>query len=78
MNSRTYQLTQAQYEGLQKKVEADGFPPPADPNNWEVSKSGVTLSGFYADGHLTLEIVTKPFIMPASVIWDKIESWISL
>ncbi len=46
-------------------------------NHGEISKSGVKASYDYADGHLTINILEKPFIVSTAYCEEQIKAWLS-
>lgn len=43
----------------------------------EISKSGVKASYDYADGHLTINILEKPFIVSTAFCEEQIKAWLT-
>ncbi|WP_297846269.1 hypothetical protein [Pseudomonas sp.] len=68
-DSKTYPLTDP--AALAAKVKAEGGPAldPTRPTG-QASADGVTMGWSIADGSITLTIIKKPWIIPASTIWS--------
>lgn len=72
---KTYSLTQQQFDSLRTRLLQQGVTLP-DGADGVLAHSGIEL-GYHFDGQkLTLKITRKPFILPTSMIWEKVDQWV--
>jgi hypothetical protein len=71
--SRSYPLTDP--TALAAKIAAEGGPA-VDPTQatGEATGKGVTLGWTIVGGMITITIINKPMLVPASFIWSKIDA----
>ena len=73
---KTYPLTTTGFDALRTKLLSMGVTLPSD-SDGTLSHDGVTLKYRYDGTALTLSIQQKPFYVPASLIWDEVDGWLS-
>jgi hypothetical protein len=74
--NKTYPVTPAEMDSFRAILTQDGVTVPAG-NEGQIVTHGVTMAFSY-DGTagLTLTIVSKPFYVPASMIWSEIQGYL--
>lgn len=74
---KKFTLTREQFEILRDKLAAQGHPITGD--SGAIEASGVRLQCSYSDLEqtLTVNIAHKPMFVPESLVWSKIDGWIS-
>jgi hypothetical protein len=76
MDSRTYRpVTRSEADQFLKEVKENGLTLNGDNTSGTVQAYGCTVSYSFNAGqeNLTLAIVSKPFLIPSSVIWGQVE-----
>lgn len=79
---KTYSLTPEQFSALRTKLLEMGVTLPAE-NSGTLAHSGITLKynyrppdSMHVTGSLTLSVQQKPFLIPESMIWNQVDTWI--
>jgi|HubBroStandDraft_2_1064218.scaffolds.fasta_scaffold134358_4 hypothetical protein len=73
---KTYPLTPQQFSVLRTRLLELGATLPAE-NEGTLSYSGIDLKYHYDGAALTLSILKRPIFVPASMIWEKVDEWVS-
>jgi len=80
MKTKTYPLTQEQFKALRTRLLEQGVTLPAEQQGrLEYSGiKGIKLDYYYdsEQQRLTLTVVEKPWIVPMSLVWSKVDGWI--
>ena len=74
---KTYPLSPSGFAALRTRLLELGVTLPAD-SDGTISYNGIELKYHY-DGvaQLTLSIQKRPFLAPASMIWEQVDKWLS-
>ena len=74
---KTYSLSPQQFSALRTRLLELGVTLP-DGNQGNISYQGIVLSYAYdGTGTLALDVVKKPMFVPASLIWEKVDQWVT-
>jgi hypothetical protein len=79
----TIPLTQQQFDTCAAKLNAATvqgiqITGPAGVLKAHTPMGWVTLQYSYVEPNLQLDIIDKPFLLPASTVWEKVKEWFSL
>ena len=73
---KTYPLSPSSFAALRSRLLELGVTLP-DGNGGRIRSNGVVLEYQYDGETLTLKGIEKPFIVPWSTIWNKVDEWLN-
>jgi hypothetical protein len=74
---KTYSLTPQQFAALRTKLLETGITLPSD-SQGVLSFKGIELKYRYDGAKLTLSILKRPMLIPASLIWEQVDKWVGV
>ena len=73
---KTYQLTPQGFAALRTRLLELGVTLPAEASG-DLLYQGIKLRYSYDGEALQLSIQQKPFLVPASMIWERVDQWLA-
>ena len=74
---KTYSLTPTQFNALRSKLLSQGIQLPSD-SQGVLSFKRIELKYNYDGAKLTLSILKRPMLIPASMIWEQVDKWVGI